>query len=224
MSKFNFHWTAFDVSFSNIHYFTLIPICVCFKDVVKRNHTFWWLQTFQTVWFQLLYILHVSFWHSVYQNECSNFTWSYDYLFFVSLDFRRHIGLLRVKGKKMNLQKIPLQTVRQFFIQDVTLSDHPDLFSPEQPNVTLKVQAFCQEKVHRHARITHTRVHRYWLSFIEKSSLSWQRKHFVNNLARKARNCLSQNTEDKKLFWKPLFCLLEGLNQCVSFVQIMWRT
>ncbi len=62
--------------------------------------------------------------------------------------FHRHIGLLRVKGKKMNLQKIPLQTVRQFFIQDVTLSEHPDLFSPEQPNIILKVMAFCQEKVH----------------------------------------------------------------------------
>ncbi|XP_059370843.1 double-strand break repair protein MRE11 [Carassius carassius] len=60
---------------------------------------------------------------------------------------KKHIGLLRVKGKKMNLQKIPLQTVRQFFIQDVTLSEHPDLFSPEQPNVMLKVMAFCQEKV-----------------------------------------------------------------------------
>lgn len=60
---------------------------------------------------------------------------------------KKHIGLLRVKGKKMNLQKIPLQTVRQFFIQDVTLSDYPDVFSPEQPDVTVKVQAFCQEKV-----------------------------------------------------------------------------
>uniref|UniRef100_A0A673NDN5 Double-strand break repair protein n=1 Tax=Sinocyclocheilus rhinocerous TaxID=307959 RepID=A0A673NDN5_9TELE len=60
---------------------------------------------------------------------------------------KKHIGLLRVKGKKMNLQKIPLQTIRQFFIQDVTLSEHPDLFSPEQPNVMLKVMAFCQEKV-----------------------------------------------------------------------------
>lgn len=60
---------------------------------------------------------------------------------------KKHIGLLRVKGKKMNLQKIPLQTVRQFFIRDVTLSDHPDLFSPEQPNVMIKVLAFCQEKV-----------------------------------------------------------------------------
>ncbi|MCJ8744722.1 hypothetical protein PDJAM_G00121880 [Pangasius djambal] len=60
---------------------------------------------------------------------------------------KKHIGLLRVKGRKMNLQKIPLHTVRQFFIQDVILLDHSDLFSPEMPNVTHKVQAFCQQKV-----------------------------------------------------------------------------
>ncbi|XP_060761558.1 double-strand break repair protein MRE11 isoform X2 [Neoarius graeffei] len=60
---------------------------------------------------------------------------------------KKHIGLLRVKGRKMNLQKIPLHTVRQFFIQDVILSDHPNLFSPETPNVTHKAQAFCQQKV-----------------------------------------------------------------------------
>ncbi|KAL7851709.1 hypothetical protein AOLI_G00220650 [Acnodon oligacanthus] len=60
---------------------------------------------------------------------------------------KKHIGLLRVKGRKMNLQKIPLQTVRQFLIEDVTLANHTDLFSPEQPNVMQKVQAFCQQKV-----------------------------------------------------------------------------
>uniref|UniRef100_A0AAY5F4V9 Mre11 DNA-binding domain-containing protein n=1 Tax=Electrophorus electricus TaxID=8005 RepID=A0AAY5F4V9_ELEEL len=60
---------------------------------------------------------------------------------------KKHIGLLRVKGRKMNLQKIPLHTVRQFLIQDITLMDYPDIFSPEQPNVTHKVQAFCQQKV-----------------------------------------------------------------------------
>ncbi|KAK2868607.1 hypothetical protein Q7C36_000478 [Tachysurus vachellii] len=60
---------------------------------------------------------------------------------------KKHIGLLRVKGRKMNLQKIPLHTVRQFFIQDVILLDHPELFSPEIPNVSNKVQAFCQQKV-----------------------------------------------------------------------------
>ncbi|KAI5616958.1 double-strand break repair protein MRE11 [Silurus asotus] len=60
---------------------------------------------------------------------------------------KKHIGLLRVKGRKMNLQKIPLHTVRQFYIQDVVLLDHPDLFSPEIPNITHKIQAFCQQKV-----------------------------------------------------------------------------
>ncbi|KAM7399279.1 hypothetical protein PAMP_018560 [Pampus punctatissimus] len=60
---------------------------------------------------------------------------------------KKHIGLLRVKGRKMNLQKIPLKTVRQFFIQDVTLADYEDLFSPDTPQVTKKVENFCYAKV-----------------------------------------------------------------------------
>ncbi|KAJ8410870.1 hypothetical protein AAFF_G00188270 [Aldrovandia affinis] len=60
---------------------------------------------------------------------------------------KKHIGFLRVKGRKMNLQKIPLLTVRQFFIQDVVLEDHPDLFNPAHPKVMQKVEGFCQEKV-----------------------------------------------------------------------------
>lgn len=59
----------------------------------------------------------------------------------------RHIGLLRVKGRKMNLQKIPLKTVRQFFIQDVVLADYQDLFTPDTPQVTKKVENFCCAKV-----------------------------------------------------------------------------
>ncbi|KAK3534717.1 hypothetical protein QTP86_023778 [Hemibagrus guttatus] len=66
---------------------------------------------------------------------------------------KKHIGLLRVKGRKMNLQKIPLHTVRQFFIQDVILSDYPELFSPEIPNVTNKVQTFCQQKDFKYPRV-----------------------------------------------------------------------
>lgn len=59
----------------------------------------------------------------------------------------RHVGLLRVKGKKMNLQKIALQTVRQFFIEDLVLGDHTDLFNPDNPKVIQKIEAFCIEKV-----------------------------------------------------------------------------
>ncbi|XP_028275238.1 double-strand break repair protein MRE11 [Parambassis ranga] len=60
---------------------------------------------------------------------------------------KKHIGLLRVKGRKMNLQKIPLKTVRQFFIQDVILADYEDLFTPDTPQVTKKVEELCFAKV-----------------------------------------------------------------------------
>ncbi|XP_051882523.1 LOW QUALITY PROTEIN: double-strand break repair protein MRE11 [Pristis pectinata] len=60
---------------------------------------------------------------------------------------KKHIGLLRIKGKKMNMQKIPLKTIRQFFIEDVVLADHPDIFNPDHPKVTQKIEAFCKEKV-----------------------------------------------------------------------------
>lgn len=59
----------------------------------------------------------------------------------------RHIGLLRIKGKKMNMQKIPLKTIRQFFIEDIVLGDHPDIFNQDHPKVTQKIEAFCVEKV-----------------------------------------------------------------------------
>uniref|UniRef100_A0A803T602 Double-strand break repair protein MRE11 n=1 Tax=Anolis carolinensis TaxID=28377 RepID=A0A803T602_ANOCA len=60
---------------------------------------------------------------------------------------KKHVGLLRIKGKKMNLQKIPLQTVRPFYIEDIILADHPDIFNPDNPKVTQAIQAFCMEKV-----------------------------------------------------------------------------
>ncbi|XP_043360101.1 double-strand break repair protein MRE11 isoform X4 [Dermochelys coriacea] len=59
----------------------------------------------------------------------------------------RHIGLLHIKGKKMNMEKIPLETVRSFYIEDIVLADHPDIFNPDNPKVTQAIQAFCMEKV-----------------------------------------------------------------------------
>lgn len=47
----------------------------------------------------------------------------------------------------MNLEKIPLKTVRQFFIQDVVLADYEDAFTPETPQVMKKVEDFCYAKV-----------------------------------------------------------------------------
>ncbi|XP_048389504.1 double-strand break repair protein MRE11 isoform X2 [Stegostoma tigrinum] len=60
---------------------------------------------------------------------------------------KKHVGLLRIKGKKMNMRKIPLKTIRQFFIEDVILADCPDIFNPDHPRVTQKIEAFCEEKV-----------------------------------------------------------------------------
>ncbi|XP_077197594.1 double-strand break repair protein MRE11 [Paroedura picta] len=60
---------------------------------------------------------------------------------------KKHVGLLLIKGKKMNLQKIPLQTVRPFYTDDVVLADHLDIFNPDNPKVTQAIQAFCMEKV-----------------------------------------------------------------------------
>lgn len=45
------------------------------------------------------------------------------------------------------MHKIPLETVRTFYMEDVVLADHPDLFNPDNPKVTQAIQAFCMEKV-----------------------------------------------------------------------------
>lgn len=60
---------------------------------------------------------------------------------------KKHVGLLRIKGRKMNMQKIPLHTVRQFFMEDIILANHPDIFNPDNPKVTQAIQSFCFEKI-----------------------------------------------------------------------------
>lgn len=57
--------------------------------------------------------------------------------------------MLKVKGRKMNLEKIPLKTVRQFYIQDVVLADFEDQFTPDTPQVVKKVENLCFAKVRR---------------------------------------------------------------------------
>lgn len=46
----------------------------------------------------------------------------------------------------MNLEKIPLKTVRQFFIQDVALTDYEEEFTAETPQATKKVEDLCYAK------------------------------------------------------------------------------
>lgn len=45
------------------------------------------------------------------------------------------------------MQRIALETVRTFYMEDVVLADHPELFNPDNPKVTQAIQAFCMEKV-----------------------------------------------------------------------------
>lgn len=47
----------------------------------------------------------------------------------------------------MKMEKIMLETVRTFYMEDIVLADHPDLFNPDNPKVTQSIQAFCMEKV-----------------------------------------------------------------------------
>ncbi|KAL3876816.1 hypothetical protein ACJMK2_034610 [Sinanodonta woodiana] len=57
----------------------------------------------------------------------------------------KHIGLLHIRGKDFKMSKIPLETVRQFYMQDVVLGDTS--LNPADHDVVKKVEAYCQEIV-----------------------------------------------------------------------------
>ncbi|ESO84026.1 hypothetical protein LOTGIDRAFT_108504 [Lottia gigantea] len=57
----------------------------------------------------------------------------------------KHVGLLMIRGKDFKLTKIPLETVRQFYIEDVVLSD--TTLDPNDHDVGQKVESYCQQKV-----------------------------------------------------------------------------
>ncbi|KAK3579518.1 hypothetical protein CHS0354_028347 [Potamilus streckersoni] len=57
----------------------------------------------------------------------------------------KHIGLLQIRGKDFKMSKIPLQTVRQFYMKDVVLSDTS--LNPADHDIVKKVEAYCQEVV-----------------------------------------------------------------------------
>lgn len=84
---------------------------------------------------------------------------------------RRHIGLLKVKGRKMNLEKIPLKTVRQFYIQDVVLADFEDQFTPDTPQVVKKVENLCFAKVTCKSRVFFISLSLFFISNSHQSSL-----------------------------------------------------
>lgn len=68
----------------------------------------------------------------------------------------------------MNLEKIPLKTVRQFFIQDVALANFEDQFTPDTPQVVKKVEKLCYAKVQLLKRQSYTIL--FYLFFFYTSS------------------------------------------------------
>ncbi|KAK6171195.1 hypothetical protein SNE40_019436 [Patella caerulea] len=57
----------------------------------------------------------------------------------------KHVGLLMIRGKDFKMTKIPLETVRQFYIEDIVLSE--TTLSPDDHDISKKVEAYCQQKV-----------------------------------------------------------------------------
>lgn len=58
---------------------------------------------------------------------------------------KKHIGLLQIKGKNFKITKIPLTTVRQFYMEDVVLSETE--LNPADHDIDRKVDTYCFEKV-----------------------------------------------------------------------------
>jgi len=57
----------------------------------------------------------------------------------------KHVGLLFVNKKAFKLKKIKLQTVRQFYLMDIVLSETH--IKPEDPNSVKKIEKYCSEKM-----------------------------------------------------------------------------
>lgn len=58
---------------------------------------------------------------------------------------KKHVGILQIKGKEFEITKLPLQTVRQFYIKDVDLEETSlNLHSPDSQE---KVMEYCNELV-----------------------------------------------------------------------------
>ena len=58
---------------------------------------------------------------------------------------KKHVGLLRVNRRNFKITKIPLETVRPFFMEDIVLSDTS--LNPGDHDIVKKVEMFCLEKV-----------------------------------------------------------------------------
>ncbi len=57
----------------------------------------------------------------------------------------KQVAVLHINRRDFKLKKLPLQTVRQFYMEDIVLSETS--LNPDDPQIAKKVLAFCAEKV-----------------------------------------------------------------------------
>ncbi|KAJ6664935.1 hypothetical protein lerEdw1_005907 [Lerista edwardsae] len=101
---------------------------------------------------------------------------------------KKHVGLLRIKGKKMNMQQIPLRTVRPFYIEDIVLADHQDIFNPDNPKVTQAIQAFCMEKVDYSGGFEPFSIVRFSQKYMDRIANPKDIIHFSRHREQKEKN------------------------------------
>ena len=58
---------------------------------------------------------------------------------------KKHVGLLNIRKKDFKVSKLPLNTVRQFYMKDLVLGDTS--IDPEDPDCAKRVSEYCAEKV-----------------------------------------------------------------------------
>lgn len=87
----------------------------------------------------------------------------------------------------MNMQKLPLRTVRRFFIEDVVLANHPNLFNPDNPKVTQAIQSFCLEKVDYSGGFEPFNVLRFSQKFVDRVANPKDVIHFFRHREQKGK-------------------------------------
>lgn len=63
----------------------------------------------------------------------------------------KHVALLYIDGKNFKISKLPLETVRQFYTEDIVLMETN--LKPEDLKISKKMEDFCAEKVDSYVRL-----------------------------------------------------------------------
>ncbi|XP_029650528.1 double-strand break repair protein MRE11 [Octopus sinensis] len=64
---------------------------------------------------------------------------------------QKHVALLYIDGKNFKISKLPLETVRQFYTEDIVLMETN--LKPDDLKISKKMEDFCAEKVDSYVRL-----------------------------------------------------------------------